>query len=64
MMFVWRYVSLGSVSAAAVMPLAVYLLEKNWTVTLVAAIITIIVIARHHENLSRLLSGTESRFKA
>ncbi len=64
MMFVWRYVSLGSISAAAVMPLAVYLLGGSRTITLVAAVIALIVIARHHENLSRLLSGTESRFKA
>ncbi len=64
LMFIWRYVSLGSISAAAAMPLAVYLLGGNRTVTLVTSIIAIIVIVRHHENISRLLSGTESRFKA
>lgn len=64
LMFLWRYVSLGSISAAAVMPLAVYLLGGNRTVTLVTLIIALIVIARHHENIRRLLSGTENRFKA
>jgi glycerol-3-phosphate acyltransferase PlsY len=64
LIFLWRYVSLGSISAAAAMPLAVYLLGGNRTITIVTFIIALIVIARHHENISRLLSGTESRFKA
>ena len=64
LMFIWRYVSLGSIAAAAVMPLAVYLLDGDRTVTVVTCAIALIVIARHHGNISRLLSGTESRFKA
>jgi glycerol-3-phosphate acyltransferase PlsY len=63
-MFFWRYVSLGSIAAAAVMPLAVYLLGGSRTITAVTLVIALIVIVRHHENISRLLSGTESRFKA
>ena len=64
LLFVWRYVSLGSITAAAVMPLAVYLLGGNRTMTVVTLVIVLIVIARHHENIRRLLSGTERRFKA
>ncbi|MFZ4856942.1 MAG: glycerol-3-phosphate 1-O-acyltransferase PlsY [Desulfuromonadaceae bacterium] len=64
LLFIWRYVSLGSIAAAAVMPLAVYLLGGTRTITVVTFVIVLIVIARHHENISRLLSGTESRFKA
>ena len=64
LMFIWRYVSLGSISAAAAMPLAVYLLGGSRTITVVTFIIALIVIARHYENIRRLLSGTESRFKA
>ncbi len=63
-MFLWRYVSLGSISAAAAMPLAVYLLGGNKTVTGVTAVIAVIVIIRHIENIKRLLAGTESKFKA
>ncbi|MDD2852235.1 MAG: glycerol-3-phosphate 1-O-acyltransferase PlsY [Desulfuromonadaceae bacterium] len=64
LMFFWRYVSLGSITAAASMPLAVYFLGESRTVTLVTFIISLIVIIRHHENISRLISGTENEFKA
>jgi glycerol-3-phosphate acyltransferase PlsY len=58
------YVSLASIAAAAVLPVAVYLLERPrspellWIDTLVA--IGVIVLHRH--NIQRLLNGTESRF--
>jgi len=64
LMFLWRYVSLGSIAAAAVMPLAVFFLGGSRTVTTVTSIIALIVIARHHENIKRLLSGSENKFKA
>jgi glycerol-3-phosphate acyltransferase PlsY len=58
------YVSLASIAAAAILPLAVYLLEQPtspelfWVVVLVAAG----VIVLHRRNIQRLLNGTESRF--
>lgn len=63
-MFIWRYVSLGSISAAVAMPLAVYLLGGSNTVTAVTFVIAAIAIVRHRENIKRLISGTENRFKA
>lgn len=63
-MFAWRYVSLGSISAAAVMPLAVYFLGGSRTAIIVTLLIAAIVIIRHLENIRRLISGTENRFKA
>jgi glycerol-3-phosphate acyltransferase PlsY len=63
-MFVWRYVSLGSILAAAVMPFAVHFLRGGRTVTLVTLIIAMIVIIRHQENITRLLAGTENKFKS
>ena len=64
LLVVWRYVSLGSIAAAAVMPLVVFLLGGSRTVTTVTLIIALIVIARHYENIKRLLSGSENKFKA
>lgn len=64
LMILWRYVSLGSIAAAAIMPLAVYFMGGSGTVTLVTLAIAVIVIIRHHENIGRLLSGTENKFKA
>lgn len=63
-MFIWRYVSLGSILAAGAMPFAVFFLGESKTVVIVTVVIALIVILRHHENIRRLLSGTENRFKA
>jgi glycerol-3-phosphate acyltransferase PlsY len=58
------YVSLASIAAAAVLPVAVYLLEQPntpellWIDVLVAAG----VIVLHRRNIQRLLNGTENRF--
>jgi acyl phosphate:glycerol-3-phosphate acyltransferase len=64
LMLVWRYVSLGSIMAAAVMPLAVALMGGGKVTFLVTLIIAVVVIAKHHGNIRRLLEGTENRFKA
>jgi acyl phosphate:glycerol-3-phosphate acyltransferase len=63
-LFLTGYVSLASISAAAVLPLAVYLLERSansqllWVDVLIAAG----VIFLHRRNIERLLKGTENRF--
>lgn len=64
LMLLWRYVSLGSIAAAAVMPIAVWFLDGSWVLGVVTMIIAVIVIVRHLENIKRLVAGTENRFKA
>jgi glycerol-3-phosphate acyltransferase PlsY len=58
------YVSLGSIVAAAVLPFAVYLLERPTASELlwVDAGVAAGVIFLHRRNIERLLRGTESRF--
>jgi acyl phosphate:glycerol-3-phosphate acyltransferase len=63
----WRYVSLGSVSAAAAMPLLVYFLRAPrqgpplaGTVGALAA--ALLIIYKHRGNLRRLLEGAEPKF--
>jgi glycerol-3-phosphate acyltransferase PlsY len=57
------YVSLASIAAAAVLPVAVYLLEHPAPEILgVAALIAAGVIFLHRRNIERLLKGTENRF--
>jgi acyl phosphate:glycerol-3-phosphate acyltransferase len=58
------YVSVGSIAAAAVLPLAVYLLEDSTSPTLlwIAAAIAAGVILLHRRNIQRLVKGTENRF--
>ncbi|HKK01287.1 MAG TPA: glycerol-3-phosphate 1-O-acyltransferase PlsY [Desulfuromonadales bacterium] len=60
----WRYVSAASVSAAASIPLLVWLFERSLPTTAAALFIAVMVIVRHRVNIKRLLDGTENRFKA
>ena len=61
---VWwtRYVSLGSVGAAVLLPPLAYLLAAPFAVVLAALLCTAVIVGRHRRNLSRLHSGTERRF--
>ena len=63
LLIAWRYVSLGSIAAAAVTPLAVMWQSGAGVIFYVALIISATIILKHHENIKRLLSGAEHRFK-
>ena len=63
----WRYVSLASISAAASLPLLVYLLyapghAPPQSVSAGASFAMLLIIARHRANIVRLLRGTEPQF--
>jgi acyl phosphate:glycerol-3-phosphate acyltransferase len=58
-----RYVSLGSILGAIAFPVAAYFIEHPDSVSLVlASLVALAVILKHHENIGRLLAGTENRF--
>lgn len=63
----WRYVSLGSVAAAAAMPLLIYFLwaphhAPPIVIDIGTLAIAALVIYKHDGNLQRLVEGTEPRF--
>lgn len=59
-----RYVSLGSITATLSMPVSVYfLMGHSWLYTGLALAAAALVIWCHRENIRRLLSGTEKKFK-
>jgi glycerol-3-phosphate acyltransferase PlsY len=60
-----RYVSLASILSAAAFPFIALLLHRRQTAwsTAVLFVIPIIVIVKHRQNIARLLSGTEYRFR-
>ena len=59
---IWRYISLGSIVATAAFPVLVYLMKQPpIQVVLGAAGAALVIIARHHANIVRLLKGTESK---
>ena len=62
----WRYTSLGSIVAAAAMPILVYLFYAPRHapppyVTFGTILISLLVLAKHRSNVERLISGTENR---
>lgn len=59
-----RYISLGSVIAAAAMPFLVAAVERRPLLVGMTLVIAVIVIVKHRENIRRLREGTENRFKA
>jgi glycerol-3-phosphate acyltransferase PlsY len=60
LLLAFRYVSLGSVMAALTLVLVLAWKGATPLVLLLWADIALIVIAKHHENIRRLLKGTES----
>ena len=63
-LYKWRYVSLASITAAALIPLFVWLVQGGPELIVMSLAIALLVIFRHSENIARLRAGTESKFKA
>src|SRR5262245_56396487 len=57
-----RYVSLASIAAAVSFPLAVYWRADPNEVLAAAIIGAALIVAKHHQNIHRLLTGTENKF--
>jgi glycerol-3-phosphate acyltransferase PlsY len=60
----FRYVSLGSIIATAAFPLIAYALhDYHSSSEILAAMCAIaaLIVIKHHENIRRLLAGSESR---
>ena len=61
-----RFVSLGSMLAVLIFPFAVWFLGPERTPAFIAVVSAsaLLIIAKHHENIRRLLSGTENKFRS
>jgi glycerol-3-phosphate acyltransferase PlsY len=60
-----RFVSLASIMGSASFPVFAWLLvkgERPWFFIAVQFAVAALVIAKHHQNIRRLVNGTESRF--
>ena len=58
---IWRYVSLASLTGAIVIPVALYIVRAPCEFVAMSAVIAVLVVVRHRDNISRLISGTESK---
>jgi glycerol-3-phosphate acyltransferase PlsY len=65
---IWRYVSLGSIIAAASLPLLTYRLYAPLgappiAVSIGTTLLAAMIIVKHQDNIGRLVAGTENRLK-
>jgi glycerol-3-phosphate acyltransferase PlsY len=63
----WRYVSLGSIAAAAAMPLLIYFLwaprhAPPPVITFGALAVALLIVFKHDANIQRLVEGAEPKF--
>ncbi len=58
-----RYISLASILATAAYPLWVYLYHEPVVFLWAAVIGSALIIAKHYQNISRLIAGTEHKFE-
>jgi glycerol-3-phosphate acyltransferase PlsY len=56
-----RYVSLGSITAAILIPVLVWLLSDSQSLLIAAVVGAALIVFAHRGNIQRLASGTESR---
>ena len=58
---IWRYVSLASISAAVVVPVATWFLQRDPRLFMFTVVVCGVVIYKHKSNIQRLVAGTENR---
>jgi len=61
----WRFVSLGSICCAMTMPILIAFFRSNSRAYFIlSVIIGFLILFRHQPNITRLLQGTENKWKA
>ena len=58
------FVSAGSLAAAAVIPLLLFMLGSGFEIVLVALVIAILIWIKHSANIKRLIAGEEKSWKS
>jgi glycerol-3-phosphate acyltransferase PlsY len=57
-----RYISAASIAATAFFPLWAYLYKEPSSVLIWSFVGALLIIVKHHQNIRRLLAGTENKF--
>lgn len=61
--FLSKYVSLGSITSAITFPFLVYAYENSMVYFALSIILCLLIVLRHRSNISRLLKGTENKIQ-
>jgi len=60
----WRYISLGSITCGTTIPILIaFFRSDSQAYFIVSMIMAALILYRHQSNISRLLQGTESKWK-
>ena len=60
----WRYISLGSIVCATSIPILIaFFRDDSQAYFIVSVIIAAVILYRHQSNISRLLQGTENKWR-
>jgi glycerol-3-phosphate acyltransferase PlsY len=60
----WRFISLGSITCGTTIPILIaFFRSDSQAYFIVSVIIAALILYRHQSNISRLLQGTESKWK-
>jgi glycerol-3-phosphate acyltransferase PlsY len=60
----WRFISLGSITCATTIPILIaYFRSDSQAYFIISVIIAGLILYRHQSNISRLLQGTENKWK-
>jgi len=61
----WRFISLGSISCATTIPILIaFFRSDSQAYFILSVLIAAFILYRHQSNISRLLQGTENKWKA
>jgi glycerol-3-phosphate acyltransferase PlsY len=61
----WRFVSLGSITCAITIPILIaFFRSDSQAYFILSVIIAALILYRHQPNISRLLQGTENKWRA
>jgi glycerol-3-phosphate acyltransferase PlsY len=63
-LWLFRYVSLASLTAAVLYPVTCIVAGEPWPVIAFAVVAAAGIVVRHRANIGRLRAGTESRTRA
>jgi acyl phosphate:glycerol-3-phosphate acyltransferase len=60
----WRFISLGSITCAATIPILIaFFRSDSQAYFIISVMIAALILYRHQSNISRLLQGTENKWK-